>query len=214
MCFPGGAEISRPNVSVWDRFSDQRAFMSYSYIITEIITKTADNAFIGTLSAGAVLAFFGFRFYLKQKQIDIEFEDLRKLKDSAATLFAAINSASNKIGGLFNMYDQENPTLTKILKHVDISVEDGLNKKTGKELEVASATITALWENLNSQLTIKNQFGVEIDTVSQTISILNMYMIGASITLRKLKPEEVKEWRQGWKDIYTSLVVELSKVLK
>ena len=85
--------------------------MSYSYIVTETIARTVDKKFIGTLFDGAILAFFGFRFYTKQKQIDIKFEDLRKLKDKAAALFAAINSASNKIGGLFNMYDQENPTL-------------------------------------------------------------------------------------------------------
>ena len=78
---------------------------------------------------------YGYQNDTKQKQIDIKFEDLRKLKDKAAALFAAINSASNKIGGLFNMYDQENPTLTKILKHMGSLIEDGLNKKVGKELE-------------------------------------------------------------------------------
>ena len=112
------------------------------------------------------------------------------------------------------MYDQKNPTLTKILKHIGSSVEVGLNKKVGEELETASAAIMALWEDLSSQLAIKNKFGVEIDTVGQKIPILNMYMNGASITLHKLKPEEVKEWRQGWKDACASVVVELNKVLK
>jgi len=188
--------------------------MSYSYIITETISRTVDNTFIGTLFAGAMLAYFGYRLYVGQKQIDIEFEDLRKLKDTTAALFAAINSASNKIGGLFNMYDQENPMLTKILRHVGSSVEDGLNEKVGKELEIASTDVTTLWENLNSQLAIKNQFSLEIDTIGQQMLILNMYMNGASITLNKLKPEEVREWRQGWENARALVVTELNKVLK
>src|SRR3989344_1977023 len=107
------------------------------------IMEILNNTFIGTLSAGLILTFLGFRLYERQKQIDIEFEDLRKLRDTSAALFAGINLATGKIGGLFNMYDKQNPMFSKILRHVGSSVENVLNQKIGKELETSSAEVTA-----------------------------------------------------------------------
>jgi len=173
-----------------------------------------NNTFIGTLLAGLVLTFLGFRLYERQKQIDIKFEDLRKLRDTAAALFAGINSVTTEIGGLFNMYDQQTPILTEILKRTGGVVEDGLNQKIGEELDRASKEITKLWRDLGSQLVIKNEFDVKIDVIGQNMTMLHMYMSGASITVHKLKVEEVKEWREGWNKATALVIAELNKILK
>ena len=178
------------------------------------IMELLNNTFIGTLSAGLILTILGFHLYKREKQVDIEFEDLRKLRDTAATLFAGINSATGKIGGLFNMYNQQNPVFTKILQHVGGLIEEDLNQKIGKELEVNSAEIAAHWEDLSSQLAIKNKFDVKVDVIGQNMVMINMYMNGASITLHKLKPKEVEEWRKGWDNARASIVAELNKILK
>lgn len=61
------------------------------------LLKILDNTFLGTLLAGVTLALFGLFLYRRQKQIDIKYENLKVIKESASLLFANIEIASKNM---------------------------------------------------------------------------------------------------------------------
>lgn len=186
--------------------------MSEVYVYADAVDHFFQNTFVGTLTAGLVLAWIGFKFYRRHKQVDSEFDDLKKQKEVADALFTAINSATSKIGGLFNMYGEKYTQLAHIRNKVGPVVENNLFNKVTKELEAHTFEIQGLTEKLTSRLAIKNETGASIDTIAQNILVLNLYMQGSSITIQKLEPSEIEEWRKGWEKARISLVDELNKI--
>lgn len=186
--------------------------MSEFYIYAHAIDHFFQNTFVGTLAAGLVLAWVGFKFYKRQKQIDSNFDDLKKKKEAANALFAAINSATSKFGGLLNMYDEKNAMLVHIRTKLGPAVESGVFDKTTKELEAQSSQIQGLTDSLTSMLAIKNEAGASIEAIGKNILILNIYMQGSTITVKKLGQTEIEEWRAGWETARKNVVDELNKI--
>ena len=178
------------------------------------ILNILNNTFIGTLLAGALITILGFSLYRRQKQIDITFDDLRKLRDNAAALYAAMEAASNKIEGLFNLYDGKNPQLTKPLRHLGYAIENDLVNKMGNGLVSYSNEITSLSEGLVSKIKIKNFSNIEIKEIIDNILVMNLYLNSASFILQGLKATEVEEWRRGWNNAKESINNQLGKILK
>ena len=137
----------------------------------DCILNFLNNTFVGTLFAGVLITILGFWLYSRQKQIDIVFDDLRKLRDNAASLYAAIESASNKIEGLFNLYDGKNPQLTEPLRKLSVGFEDILVEKMASELESFSKEISSLSENIIIKIKIKNSSNIEIKKITDNVLV-------------------------------------------
>ena len=177
------------------------------------IIKLLDNTFFGTLLAGILLGYFGFWLYGRQKKIDIDFEDVRKLRDNASSLFATLESASKTIGGLFNMYDGKNLEIKAIFKNLTEALEAAVLEKMGGDLSKISKEIVELSEGLTTKLKIKNICNADSTIINDKVAILSVYLQTASISLKKLSVSEVEEWRKGWDEGKQKIQTELNKIL-
>lgn len=180
----------------------------------DCILDILNNTFFGTLFAGVLITFLGLILYKRQKKIDLDFDDLRKTRENAASLYAAIELATKNIESLFNLYDGKNPQLTKPLQTLGPFFEKELIEKIGNELKKSSDAITDLSESLVTKIKIKNSFELDIQKITNAITIMNLYLQGASITVHKLKANEVGKWRSGWSKAKEDNEEQLKKILK
>lgn len=176
------------------------------------LLKILNNTFVGTFFAGTLLALLGFFLYGRQKRIDLVYEEIRKDRQIAASLYASIETASKKMEGLFNIYDGKNPHLVKPLQKLGLEFENLLVNKMSDELSVSNKEIATISENLITNMKIRNLQNLNLKTITDNVSIINFYLFNPS-TLQKLTKEEVEEWRNGLGKATSSIESELKKIL-
>jgi hypothetical protein len=168
-----------------------------------------DNTFVGTLSAGILLGIIGLGIYNWQKKTDLRYEDLRKDRELAASLYASVISASEKMEGLFNLYDGKNPVLTKLSKS---ALADIAADKIHDELTISVKDINANTENFITKMKIKNVYNIDINAITNSVSMFNFYL-NAAITLQKLNEVEIARYKNSLNDARGIIESELMKIL-
>jgi len=124
----------------------------------DCLLELLNNTFFGTLLAGSLLAWLGLILYRRQKAIDIKYEDLRKIRELAALLFAEIEIASRKYEGQLNIYNGKNSQLSKIYEVFNDKFEDRFKKDFDNEFNIMCSKISVATDNLIARLKIDGKY--------------------------------------------------------
>jgi len=173
-----------------------------------------NNTFIGTLLAGFFLALFGLFLYRRQKQVDIKYEDLKIIRESASLLFANIEIASKNYEGQLNIYDGKNPQIKLISDVINKKFEDHFQSEFDKQFNAFSSKITALSDDLIAKLKIHSPgYESEIKTITKQIPAVILYLSGWTV-LKKSTPNEVAEFRKGFAEASSVMKKVLQELIK
>lgn len=178
-----------------------------------IIFELLDNTFFGTLLAGALLALFGFYLYREQKEVDIEYEELRKIRELASNLFANIEMTSGKYRGQLNVRDGKNPVLENIFNSMNKKFDDHFSEVASKEFNDLSIIITKATDDLIAQLKISGSYDKEINFLTEKIPSLNMCFLGVS-ALYLYNPKDVGELRNFFEELQKPIQDMLQNIIK
>jgi len=178
------------------------------------ILTILNNTFIGTLLAGVVLALFGLFLYRRQKQIDIKYEDLKIIRESASLLFANIEIASKNYEGQLNIYDGKNPQIKLLSDAINKKFENHFQNEYDKQLNTLSTKITSLSDDLVAKLKIHSpEYDSEIKIITDKILTIIIFLAG-SMVLRKSTNDEVAEFRIGFTETSGAIKEVLQKLIK
>lgn len=178
-----------------------------------LLLKTLDNTFIGTLLAGGLIAWFGFYLYRRQKEIDIEYENIKKIRELASILFAKIQITSNKYQAQVNLYDGKNPHVKALVDQISQRLNNNFNDRFEKELTTLISEIQPAFEDLTAQLKIYGQkYDDDIKNIGEEIGKLILYLSTADI-LKKITPNEVNEYGSKLKQTVDKLEPNLQKLI-
>jgi len=174
-----------------------------------------NNTFLGTLLAGCLLALFGLWLYRRQKEIDIKYEDRKKIRELASLLFANIDVAVKEFRGQLNIYDGKNPQLKLISDAVNTKFSNALRADSDRRFNEHVLVIEKTQNNLVAQLKIcegaKNDNAIGL--LTEKTAMLNVYLLGFSV-LGNLEQKEVLELKSGFEDTVTAINVELQTLIK
>ena len=177
------------------------------------ILKLLDNTFIGTLLAGSILAWFGFYLYRKQKEVDIEYEELRKIRELASSLFANIEMTSGKYRGQLNVRDGKNSILERVFNLMNKKFDNHFSEVAAKEFNDLSIIITKATDNLIAQLKISSGYDKEIGFLTEKIPSLNMCFLGIS-ALHLYSPKDINDLRAFFEELQKPIQDMLQDIIK
>lgn len=174
-----------------------------------------NNTFLGTLLAGGLLALFGLWLYRRQKEIDIGYEDRKKIRELASLLFANIDIAVKEFRGQLNIYDGKNPQLKIISDAVNAKFSNALHADSDRRLNEHVKTIEKALNNLVAQLKIFEGDKSETTTglLTEKTAMLNMYLLGFSV-LGNLEQKEVAELKNGFEQTVSVIYATLQDLIK
>lgn len=177
------------------------------------LLKILDNTFIGTLLAGALLAMFGFCLYSKQKEIDVEYEELRKIRELASSLYVHIETASKKYEAQLNVHNGTNSQLTNFFNLMNNKFNGHFTNESSKEFNEISITITKATDNLIAQLKIAGNYEEIIKVLSEKIPMMNMFFLGSS-TLHLSNKNHIEELRNLFNEMLQPVQQSLQNLIK
>lgn len=174
-----------------------------------------NNTFLGTLLAGSLLALFGLFLYRRQKEIDIRYEDRKKIRELASLLFANIDIAVKEFRGQLNVYDGKNPQLKLISDAVNAKFSNALRTDSDRRFNEHVGAIEKALNNLVAQLKIyegdKNYTTTGL--LTEKTSMLNVYLLGFSV-LGNLEQKEVLELKNGFEETVSAINNTLQDLIK
>jgi hypothetical protein len=177
------------------------------------LLKILDNTFVGTLLAGAILAWFGFSLYRKQKEVDIEYEELRKIRELASNLYVIVETASKKYEGQLNIHSGINSQLTNFFNLINNKFDSHFTNESSKEFNEISVVITKATDNLVAQLKIAGNYDEVIKVLIEKMPMINMCFIG-SATLHLSKPDHIEDLRKLFNEMLLPVQESLQKLIK
>jgi hypothetical protein len=177
------------------------------------LLKTLDNTFIGTLLAGAVLALFGFYLYRRQKEVDIEYEELRKIRELASNLYVNLETAAKKYEGQLNIHSGNNSQLTNLFNILNNKFNNHFTGEATKEFNEISIIITKATDNLVAQLKIAGNYDDLIRVLLEKVPMISMCFLG-SATLHLSKPDHIEDLRKLFNEMLLPVQESLQKLIK
>ena len=174
-----------------------------------------NNTFLGTLLAGSLLALFGLFLYRRQKEIDIGYEDRKKIRELASVLFANIDIAVKEFRGQLNIYDGQNPQLKIISDAVNAKFGSALRTDSDRRFNEHVKEIEKALNNLVAQLKIYegDKSEIAIGLLTEKTAMLNMYLLGFSV-LSDLGQKEVTELKNGFEQTVSAIYTTLQDLIK
>lgn len=162
-----------------------------------LIFEIMDNTFLGTLFAGIILAIFGFSKYRKQKNIDIEYEDLRKIREAASLLLANTEIAFKKYEEELNIYTNKDGQIY-LIKEIKTKLKD-LGKfpddEIMKEFQKMTFEITNNTDNLVALLQIEENYDEDIKKIVKNVSTF-VFFVGSAHIIHLFDAEILEEHRK------------------
>lgn len=150
------------------------------------LLKLLNNTFIGTLLAGGLLATFGLFLYRRQKEIDIGYEERKKIKDLSCQLFANIDIATKEFRGQLGIYNAKNPQLKLLTETLNSKFNNYFYKDLEQRFNQHVREIDRSLNSLVVQLKIleKSSYKNIIEMLIEKIAMLNMYFLATSVLSR------------------------------
>lgn len=149
--------------------------------IINCILKLLDNTFIGTLSAGLLLALFRFYLYKEQKKTDLEFEDVKRRRELASLLFAKIQIAAKNYEAQVNIHNGKHDVVQKLYSILNSSTNDHFKREFSEDFENYTKELTRAADELVAMLKMNEEFKKEMETISEKVPFLNFMLLGVSV---------------------------------
>lgn len=177
--------------------------------------KIFDNTFIGTLLAGGLLALFGLFLYRRQKEIDIGYEDHKKLRELSSLLFTNINIAMKEFRGQLNIYDGKNSQLKLISDTLNLKFNNYFSKDSDQRFNRYISEIDRSLNNLVAHLKIceKDKNNSKINLLTVNIAKLNVYFLGVFV-LGKFNINELNDLEKGFEETVSLVNTTLQELIK
>lgn len=181
-------------------------------LLADVIDRTVDNTFIGTLFAGLVLGYVGIRFYHQHKRIDDTYEDLRKLKESASKFYGTLNIAAKWHDALINFYDTKHSPLKELLIK-NPAIGDVALQKTRDDLHLLTIQLPKLADDLIGKIKLNNRYDFNIDSFKANFSKLSVsfMLLSAAPTL---EVNMISSFQSIFNETMPALETELKKILE
>jgi hypothetical protein len=176
-----------------------------------------DNTFFGTLFAGIILAFIGFSLYRKQKSVDIKYEDLRKIREAAASLLANIEIVSRKYKQQLDLYTNTENQLKIVngLKNKLTELGEDYDKKIFNEFNEMSFEIDDNTDFLVALMQIDGNYGEDVKIIINEVVFFNLIIRSVNvIPSLSQSHEKLKEYRENLEKTTKNLRIILQKVIK
>lgn len=151
-----------------------------SYFFSDLFQKL-DNTFLGTFSAGLLLACFALYLYRRHKQIDTEVEDQRKNRELATSLLSYVEIMDRLYENEVNLYTniyQDDEHLKKLIEILSFLYKntgngDSLDKHTKKSPNIVwnLSRILKISNELSFRLKAENRGNNNNQTVALIIEI-------------------------------------------
>jgi len=170
-----------------------------------------DNTFFGTLFAGIILAFIGFSLYRKQKSVDMECEDRRKIRDLASLLLANIEIAFKKYEQQIDIYLEKGDRLN-YLNAIKKKLEDA-GEDPDKAIKELCLKVRDDADSLIALLEIDGNYDKNIVKITENIATFSFLVESISI-IHSLEEKELKETKQKVCDVLGLLRSTLKEVIK
>ena len=171
-----------------------------------------DNTFIGTLSAGLILAGVGLFLYRWQKKIDADYEDKKKIKEVSSLLFINIETAIKYYEGHLNAWnDPKNQWLKNTFNALNQQLGNAVQDKFDRDYLLLSEKISSLSEDLIIRLKIfdEKKYKECINALTEKIPVLNIHLSAGIAVLEKLTEQninEIKKASRGIKDALEKII--------
>ncbi len=156
------------------------------------IFQILNNTFVGTFLAGLFIAFFGLYLYRRQKQTDIEFEDLRRIREIASVLFSRVQIAIKNYEAQLNLHSGKNKLVSNLYNLSNQKFDNYFKKDFDRSFNTQINDITEATDNLLAILKIDNKFNAEIEKISNNIPTFNFLLLGVSV-MHLSKPSEIED---------------------
>ena len=176
------------------------------------LLKVLDNTFLGTLLAGILLASFGLYLYRKQKNTDLEFEDLRKRKELASVLFSKVQIAIKNYETQLNIHNGKYPSVKNLYVQMNEKFNNYFKKETENNFNGQTIAITEAMDNLISLLKIDNEFTEDIEKISTNIPCFNLMLLGVSV-MHLSQSKDIEELDKFFHQTTNSINTSLQKII-
>lgn len=180
-----------------------------------LIFEIMDNTFLGTLFAGIILAFIGFSLYRKQKSVDIKYEDLRKIREAAASLLANIEIISRKYEQQLDLYtNTENQLkIVNALKNKLTELGEDYDEKIFAEFNEMSFEVDDNMDFLIALMQIDGNYEDDTKSIIKEVAFLNLITRGVR-AIPNLSAKESEEYRENLKKTTKNLRIILQRIIK
>ena len=182
-----------------------------------LVFEIMDNTFFGTLFAGIILAFIGFSLYREQKSVDIKYEDLRKIREAAASLLANIEIVSRKYKQQLDLYTNTENQLKIVngLKNKLTELGEDYDKKIFNEFNEMSFEIDDNTDFLVALMQIDGNYGEDVKIIIKEVVFFNLIIRSVNvIPSLSQSHEKLKEYRENLEKTTKNLRIILQKVIK
>jgi len=176
-----------------------------------------DNTFFGTLFAGIILAFIGFSLYREQKSVDIKYEDLRKIREAAASLLANIEIVSRKYKQQLDLYTNTENQLKIVngLKNKLTELGKDYDKKIFNEFNEMSFEIDDNTDFLVALMQVDGNYGEDVKIIIKEVVFFNLIIRSVNvIPSLSQSQEKLEEYRENLEKTTKNLRIILQKVIK
>jgi len=182
-----------------------------------LVFEIMDNTFFGTLFAGIILAFIGFSLYREQKSVDIKYEDLRKIREAAASLLANIEIVSRKYKQQLDLYTNTENQLKIVngLKNKLTELGEDYDKKIFNEFNEMSFEIDDNTDFLVALMQIDGNYGEDVKIIIKEVVFFNLIIRSVNvIPSLSQSQEKLEEYRENLEKTTKNLRIILQKVIK
>lgn len=181
-------------------------------IIPTVISETVNNTFIGTALAGGLLAYLGIRLYRSHKNIDSVYDEEREIKSLAVSLNIALEKANKNWLSFTNTFESDVPQLNLIVKQLNPEFKRDLRSKIHDQTGIDSRNISDISDSLLARLKITNTHQVDTETLSGSVTVLALYLIGVPV-LPNFEKNQLDELKTGFSETLSKIQSELRKIL-
>lgn len=182
------------------------------FIILLYYIKILDNTFVGTLLAGGLLALFGLFLYRRQKQIDVNYDEFRKIRDLASVLFVCLETANSDYSALLNIINKNSSPQIAALKDRIIQLGgnpfDGYDKLFNSHI----SEINRASKSLIAQLNFYEYKGIEI--LNENIPKLNFYLSVIPIFINSKSFDTISNFKENFENYRTLIENKLKEIIK
>lgn len=180
--------------------------MSDLELLLKTISATFDNTFVGTLSAGILIAHFGLRIYIKQKKLDTVFSKKLKIQDTATLLLTQTSVAVKDYLAQIAIFDGTNQIANKIwsqIVSISPSSASTMQGDTMNRFNGYVSNITRTLNDLSIPLSLDGKNEKEAEQLNLAIGFLNI-AFSATVVIYKSTKDDLKQLSENVRSNFTT----------
>lgn len=181
--------------------------------VSEIITSTVNNTFIGTLFAGVIIAYLGLRIYHKQKLLDLDYLKKNKIQELATILLTRINVAVKDYLGQASVHNGSNQVAKVVFNKMESLSPGFASRDTSNRFNNYVSQITEAFNNLSTPLALEIGNESRVKSLAETVPLLT-FVLNTTATLPNLPLNTINELVDQVTDYCEKIRTTLEAIIK